>query len=49
MVIEAAGMPFDVQVSEVEEDSVVWIHADDPGTVHIVGVVAGIQRGVDLP
>lgn len=39
---------FNVQVSEVEEDTVVRIDADHPGTVHIIGIAAGIQRRMDL-
>lgn len=42
-------MRFNVQVGEVEEDTVVGIHADDPGTVHVVGIAARIRRRMDLP
>lgn len=42
-------MVLDVQVAEVQEDAVVDVHADDPRTVHVVGVAAGVRWGVDLP
>lgn len=42
-------MMFNVQVREVEEDTMVGIHTDDPGTVHIVGIAVGIQRRMDFP
>lgn len=45
----AVAMVFNVQVGKVEEDTVVGIHTDDPGTVRIVGIAAGIQRRMDLP
>lgn len=45
----AVTMMFNIQVREVEEHTVVGIHTDNPGTVHIVGIVARIQRRMDLP
>lgn len=45
----AAGMKFNVQVREVEQDTVVGIYTDDPGTVHIIGIAVGIQGRMDLP
>lgn len=45
----AVTMMFNIQVREVEEHTVVGIHTNNPGTVHIVGIVARIQRRMDLP
>lgn len=39
---------FYIQISEVEEDPMPYIHCDDPGAVHIVRIVVGILRRVDL-
>lgn len=44
----ARALTFEIQISEVEEDSMAYVHCDDPGTVHIVRIVAGILRRVDL-
>lgn len=42
-VVEVAQcMQLNIQVGEVEEDPVAWIHTDDPGTVHVVWVGVGI-------
>ena len=42
-------MMFNVQVGEIEENTMVGIYTDDPGTVHIIGITAGIQRRMDFP
>jgi len=40
---------FNIHVGEVDEDPMAGVHTDDPGTVHITGVAAGIRRRMDLP
>lgn len=42
------GVVLDVQVREVEENPMALVHRDDPRAVHIVGIVVGVRRGVDL-
>lgn len=42
------ALTFNIQISEVEEDPMPYVHFDDPGAVHIVRVVAGILWRVDL-
>lgn len=49
IVPQAVTVMFNIQVREVEKHTVVGIHTDNPGTVHIVGIAARIQRRMDLP
>ena len=48
IVILTIRLDLQVQVGEVEQHAVGGVHADDPGAVHVVGVVAGVGGGVDL-